>query len=171
MYNRYRNEGELITICYRNDMVSAGWFEVRLEFERTGRFLSESNPTKSSIIGICRHANGAMGTVFNYKEITCKPSVRSEVEKAFKDYMFRCGIDMRSVVSETHSFIIACGTANPEYLVNFEGIPDKGRVKYSLMFNQQCLDCGYLNIDIKRRGDLVKSAADIIGRYQATARR
>lgn len=172
MYTIYRNEGELIAFQYCNDMVSCGCFEVKVEFGPTGMDIKESKPTKCGIVGICRHGTGASGTIFSCKDITCKPSVRSEVEKQVKDYMSCCGIDMRSVLKETHSFKIGCGTpgsGNPEYILAFEGIPDKGEVRYSMMScNQQALTAGALKVDIKRRGDLVKSAINIIEKYLAS---
>lgn len=169
MYGIYRNEGELIAFQYHNDMVSSGWLEVKVEFGRTGKDIHASSPTEGSIVGICRHGTGASGTIFSCKDITCKPSVRSEVEKQVKDYMSCCGIDMRSVLKETHSFKIGCGTpgsGNPEYILAFEGIPDKGEVRYSIMTcNQQVLTSGLWHKDIKRRGDLASAAIMILEKY------
>ena len=93
------------------------------------------------------------------KNMDFQLSVRAEVEKAVNDYLFYIGLDGWRIDIESRSVVMRYGEV--QYSVSFGGTPGEGGVSYSVDFNQQYLDGGFKDIDIKQRNDLMKFADDI----------
>lgn len=165
----FRNKGEWITFYLGDNAGRYGWFEVTVALDGTGADIKDFERVKGYIKGFFRYPAGYCGIVLECKEVVCKPSVRTEVEQVFKDFMLLYGLDMRPIIKENHTMRIGYGSADTEYDVTFEGVPDKGEAKYLLKCDQQDLDFGVWKVDVKQRDDMVRTAVDIIERYLATS--
>lgn len=92
----------------------------------------------------------------------CTPSVRREVERAFKEFLRYCGIRAGSVIKESQVFHMNVDGA--EYIVNFEGIPGSGTVRCSVEKDGRVVHMGMADIEIICEKELLKCACSTVRR-------
>jgi len=167
MYIPYVIKAERHSFCYRNQAVMAGWLEVQVLFDcnPVGDSIDSSKTKSALVIGGIFSEEGELGLCFSPRGITCKPSVRGEVERVARGYQSVCGINMCSVIKETH--VVNIGLGNDVFALTYTGTPKKNKVKYLMYHNKQVLDAGFAQIDIKRRNNLLKHATELIAKYIA----
>lgn len=93
----------------------------------------------------------------------CTPSVRREVERAFKEFLRYCGIHAGSVIRESHEIYLDNGDVD-YYIVNFEGVPGSGMVGCSVKNGSQVANLGIVRIDITCESALLKYACGVLRR-------
>lgn len=147
------------TVYYRNPAMKFSWFMVQLIWCDGDNVLIPDKSYDGTFWS--RFSNGVrdLDNVFENKYVVCNPSVRREVKREFEDYLSYCGIGMCLVIKEAHAFYISAGEA--EYIVNFEGIPGRGRVQCSVEQDERVVNMGTMDIDIIHERELLQCACSI----------
>lgn len=147
------------TMFYNNPLMPSGWIEVRILWCDGDNALIPNKPYDGEFWVEFKNSAGYLNGFTKVFYYLCTPSVRYEVERAFKDFLHYCGIRAGFVIKEAHAFCISAGEA--EYIVNFEGIPGRGRVQCSVEQDERVVNMGTMDIDIIHERELLQCVCSI----------
>ena len=149
------------TMFYDNPSVPSGWVEVQLSWCDGDNALIPNKPYDGEFWVEFKNSTGYLSGFTKAFYYLCAPSVRYEVERAFKDFLRYCGIRVGFVIKEAHAFYINADEA--EYIVNFEGIPGQGIVQCSAWRDSgPVVNMDIMGIDIMCERELLRRVYSVL---------